>query len=214
MVKWLLLAKLCSGGEMTEGRKMLQELKTLYVLNAHEYSASYLAAYRSALRTNQESFIEDLKSDHLHSALLFYMAHAYSYLALSQGKDDGDLKVDMDKLDQGVELNSEALYFNRDNSSAQRLVETQAQLLLYLTRKIEKRWESINFNIGQRFQLFEDYLRQERSLEKMRTRLAELKLEHLLPEIKVNQATLLRMDGLITADQQKRIRDRVMALTS
>jgi hypothetical protein len=39
-------------------------------------------------------------------------------------------------------------------------------------------------------------------------------LEHLLPEIKVNQATLLRMDGLITADQQKRIRDRVMALTS
>jgi hypothetical protein len=213
MIKWLLVARLCSGGEITEGRKMLQELKTLYVLNAHEFSAGYLEQYRTALRMNQESFIEDLKSDALHSALLFYIAHAYTYLSLSQGKEEAELKVDLDKLDQGIELNSEALYFNRQNSSALRLVETQAQLLIYLTRKSEKRWENINFNIGQRFQLFEDYLRQERTLERLRTRLGELKLENILPEIKVSQAVRLKMDGLITPDQQKRIRDRVVALT-
>ena len=211
MVKWLMLSKLCSGGEMTDGRKMLQELKTLYYLNAHEYSAVYLDAYRSALRTHQESFIEDLKNDNIHSAILFNIAHAHTYLSLAQGKNESDLKVDLDKLDQGIDLNAEALYFNRKNSSAERLVETQSQLLVYLSRRAEQRWENINVNIGQRFQLYEDFLRQERTYGQMKQRLAELKLESLLPEIQISQAARLKMDGVISEDQRKRIRDRVMA---
>ncbi|MCH8882777.1 MAG: hypothetical protein IIA41_04665 [SAR324 cluster bacterium] len=211
MVKWLMLSKLCSGGEMTDGRKMLQELKTLYILNAHEYSAVYLETYRSALRTHQESFIEDLKNDNVHSAILFHIAHAHTYLSLAQGKDNSELKVDLDKLDQGIDLNSEALYFNRKNPMAERLVETQSQLLVYLSRRAEQRWDNINVNIGQRFQLYEDFLRQERTYGQMKQRLAELKLESLLPEIQISQAARLKMDGVISEDQRKRIRDRVMA---
>ena len=210
LVKWLLVASLSTGGEVTEGKKMLQELKTLYVLNAHEYSASYLDEYRSALRMNQESFIDDLKDDALHSAILFHIAHAFTYLATSQNKGDADIKVDLDKMDQGIEMNTEALYFNSKNSSAERLVDTQAQLLQYLAKRTEQQWENINTNVGQRFQLYEDYLRQERSVELMTNRLTDLQMESMAPEVKISQTALLKMDGMITEDQRKRIRDRVM----
>ena len=210
LVKWLLVASLSTGGEVTEGKKMLQELKTLYVLNAHEYSASYLDEYRSALRMNQESFINDLKDDALHSAILFHIAHAFTYLATSQNKGDADIKVDLDKMDQGIEMNTEALYFNSKNSSAERLVDIQAQLLQYLAKRTEQQWENINTNVGQRFQLYEDYLRQERSVELMTNRLTDLQMESMAPEVKISQTALLKMDGMITEDQRKRIRDRVM----
>ena len=102
LMKWLLLASLCTGGVLTAGKKMLQELKTLYVLNAHEYGAAYLDSYRSALRTNQESFIEDLRDDNLHSALLFFIAHALHYSAITMGRGGEDLRVELDGLDGGV----------------------------------------------------------------------------------------------------------------
>ena len=210
LMKWLLLASLCTGGVLTAGKKMLQELKTLYVLNAHEYGAAYLDSYRSALRTNQESFIEDLRDDNLHSALLFFIAHALHYSAITMGRGGEDLRVELDGLDDGIDLNAEALYFNRRNNSAERLVQSQVQLLQYLSRRTEKRWEDINTKLGQRFQMYEDYLREQRSAGHLKSRLAEIGREELVPRIQVSRAVRLKMDGVIDQEQRQRIRDRVM----
>ncbi|NIP73215.1 MAG: hypothetical protein GWO16_09405, partial [Gammaproteobacteria bacterium] len=152
---------------------MLQELKTLYILNAHDFSVAYLEDYRSAFRMKDEEFIQDLENDELHSALLFYIAHAFTSLSLQQGRGAGELQIEYANLDQAIELLGEALYFNPRNGSALRLVETQAQILQFALMRTQKRWENINQIMGQRFQLYEEYLRQERSAESLRERLSQ-----------------------------------------
>jgi hypothetical protein len=211
IVKWLLLAQFCTGGELTKAQRMLQELKTLYILNAHDFSIAYLDAYRSSFRMKEEDFIKDLENDELHSALLFYISHAFTSLALTQGRGEGNLIIEYANLDQAIDLNGEALYFNPRNGSALRLVDTQAQILQFALARSQKRWEGINQMMGQRFQFYEEYLRQEKSAAALRERLATLKLADRLPELKVSRVVLARMAEVISADQRDRLKHRVEA---
>jgi hypothetical protein len=211
IVQWLLLAQFCTGGELTKAQRMLQELKTLYILNAHDFSIAYLENYRAAFRMKEADFIKDLENDELHSALLFYISHAFTSLALMQGRANGDLVIEYANLDQAIELNGEALYFNARNGSALRLVDTQAQILQFALARSQKRWENINQMMGQRFQLYEEYLRQEKSANSLRERLTNLKLEGRLPELKVSRVALARMSEVISAEQRDRIKHRVEA---
>ncbi|HEX9842331.1 MAG TPA: hypothetical protein VGC20_06250 [bacterium] len=210
-VKWLLLAQFCTGGELTKAQRMLQELKTLYILNAHDFSVAYLDSYRAAFRMKEEDFIKDLENDELHSALLFYIAHAFTSLALTQGRGGADLLIEYANLDQAIELNGEALYFNPRNGSSLRLVDTQAQILQFALARSQKRWENINQMMGQRFQLYEEYLRQEKSANALSERLTTLKLAERLPELKVSRVALARMSEVISPDQRDRLKHRVEA---
>lgn len=207
--KWLIISRFCLGGEQTHAKKMLQELKTLYLLNAHDFSASYINAYRSALRVRDEEFIADLGDDELHSAILFYIAHAFGSLSLQPGKDDDDLNLNYVNLDRAIELNADSMYFNNGNSSSRRLVETLGEIIEYSLSLSEKRWENINNTIGQRFQFYEDYLRQMKSYNLLKERLSTLGVENLLPELTVSETARLKMDGTITSDQRDRLRQRV-----
>jgi hypothetical protein len=208
-VRMLVLAAFCSGGELTKAKKMLQELKTLYVLNAHDHSAEYLDHYRNALRMKDAEFVADLTDGGLHSALLFYMGHAFTSRSLATGKFDSDLNLDHAQLDQGIDLAAESLYFNPKNSSTLRLVDTQVQILQYAMQRSDKRWEAISGSMGQRFQYYEDYLRQEKSYKTLKDRLTNLNLGHLVPEVRVSAATLHRMEGSISAEQRERLKQRV-----
>ena len=78
-------------------------------------------------------------------------------------------------------------------------------------QRTEKRWENISNTMGQRFQYFEDYLRQDKSYKLMKERLTNLKLESLVPELKISQSVLLKMDGSINVEQRDRLRQRVQA---
>jgi hypothetical protein len=210
-VRLLILANFCRGGKLTKAKKMLQELKTLYVLNAHDHIVTFLDAYRNGFRMKDPEFIADMEDDSLHSALLFYLAHAFTSLALVPDRQDGEMGLDHGKLDQGIELNGEALFFNTKNTSAVRLVETQGQIIQYAMQQTEKRWEAINSNLSKRFQYYEDYLRQQRSYSLLRERLTNLKLDSLLPELKIAQGILLKMDSTITSEQRDRLKLRVQA---
>ena len=210
-VRMLLLSAFCGSGQLTKGKKMLQELKTLYVLNAHDHSAEYLDQYRNGLRAKDAELIADLQDAGVHSALLFYIAHAFTSRCLAPGKYDAELSLDHAQLDRGIDLNTESLYFNPKNGSALRLVETQAQIIQYAMQRTDKRWDAINSTMGQRFQFYEDYLRQEKSLKLLKERLGSVNLAQLVPEVKVSQATLLRMDGTITGPQRERLQQRVNA---
>jgi hypothetical protein len=211
IVKWVLLAQFSTGGEPTGANKLLQELKTLFVLNAHDFSVAYLDAYRSAFRMKDEAFIEDLKDDGLHSAVLFYIAHAFTSLSLQQGRNNGELQIKHDNLDQAIELNSEALYFNARNGSALRLADTQAQILQFALARISKRWENINQMMGQRFQLYEEYLRHRKSADALRERLANLKLDERLPALQVSPLAQSRMEEVVSPEQRDRLQQRVDA---
>jgi hypothetical protein len=211
IVCWLLLAQFCTGGELNKAQRMLQELKTLYVLNAHDFSIAYLESYRSHFRLKDEEFIKALENDELHSALLFYIAHAFTSLSLTQGRTNGELAIEYANLDQAIELNGEALYFHPRNSSALRLVDTQAQILQFALARSQKRWENINQMMGQRFQLYEEYLRQEKSANALRERLTTLKLAERLPDLKISRVALARMGEVISADQRDRLKHRVDA---
>ena len=208
-LQWLIASFFCLGGELTRGKQMLQELKTLYILNAHSFSLQYLEAYRSALRLKDEEFIQDLQNNGLHSAMLFYIAHAYTSLSLSQEKNKNELSLNHDYLNQAIELNSDALFFNAKNGSAFRLVETQLQILQFALRRTEKRWERINNAMSNRFQYYEEYLRQEKTFRFLKERLNSLKLELPVPELKISQNALLRMDVTLSSDQRERLRHRV-----
>ncbi|HEX7927883.1 MAG TPA: hypothetical protein VF678_09835 [bacterium] len=211
VAKLLILSKFCMGGQLTKGKKMLQELKTLYVLNAHDHTIQYQEAYRNAFRMKDEEFIADIADDALHSAMLFYMAHAFTSLSLVPGKYDAEIGLDHVHLNQGVDLNCEALFFNPKNSSALRLVDTQVQILQFAMQRTEKRWENINNTMGQRFQYYEDYLRQDKSYKLLKERLTNLKLDNMVPELKVAQNVLLKMDGSINLEQRARLKQRVQA---
>jgi len=207
----LILAHFCTGGELTRGRKMLQELKTLYVLNAHDHSIGYLDAYRNAFRSKDPEFVQDLSDDTLHSALLFYLAHAFTSHSLHSAKVEDDVKVDYALLIQGIDLNGEALFFNTKNSSALRLVETQGQIIQFALQRSEKRWDSISTMMGQRFQFYEDYLRQEKCYKLLKERLENVKLGNLAPEFKVPPALIIKMEAVISSEQRDRLRNRVQA---
>jgi hypothetical protein len=211
IVKWLLLAQFCTGGELNKAQKMLQELKTLYILNAHDFSVAYLESYRSAFRLKDEEFIKALENDELHSALLFYVAHAFTSLALTQGRGGGELVIEYANLDQAIELNCEALYFNARNGSALRLVDTQSQILQFALARSQKRWDNINQTMGQRFQFYEEYLRQEKSAKALTERLTNLKLNERLPALAVSRTAIARMSDVITAEQRDRLKHRVEA---
>jgi hypothetical protein len=101
------------------------------------------------------------------------------------------------------------LYFNPKNSSTLRLVDTQVQILQYAMQRSDKRWEAISGSMGQRFQYYEDYLRQEKSYKTLKDRLTNLNLGHLVPEVRVSAATLHRMEGSISAEQRERLKQRV-----
>lgn len=209
-VRMLILAAFCSGGQATKAKQMLQELKTLYVLNAHDHSVAYLEAYRNALRVKDAEFVADLEDAGLHSALLFYMGHAFTSRALAAGKYDSQLSLDHAQFDQGIELAGESLFFNPKNSSALRLVDTQVQVLQYALQRSEKRWEAMAGSMGQRFQVYEDFLRQEKSCKLLKDRLTGLNLGHLVPDLKIAPATMHRMESSITAVQRERLRQRVL----
>ena len=71
-------------------------------------------------------------------------------------------------------------------------------------QRSEKRWDSINNSMGQRFQYYEDYLRQEKSYKLLKERLTNLKLDSMVPELKISQNVLLKMDGSINLEQRER----------
>ncbi|HUJ73898.1 MAG TPA: hypothetical protein VL359_03530, partial [bacterium] len=207
----MLLATFCEGGQLTKAKKMLQELKTLHVLGANDLAIEYHQTYRNALRMKDVEFIADIEDNALHSALLFYIAYAFTSRALVPGKYDSELNLDHDALDQGIELNAESLYFLAQNSSALRLVDTQVQILQYGMQRSERRWDGIANTMGQRFQYYEDHLRLEKSYKTLKERLTNLKLEHLVPELKISPVAASKMEGLITQAQRERLRQRVNA---
>lgn len=209
IVQWLILSEFCTGGELTKAQQILQELKTLYILNAHDFSIGYLDTYRSALRLKDEEFVTELENTELHSALLFYIAHAFTSLSLLQGRNNEELVIEYANLDQGIELNAEALYFNPRNLSCRRLVETQTQIIQFAMRRTQRRWENINQTMGQRFQFYEDYLRQEKCLGQLRDRLSTLELEQLVPDLQISDSALSRMHEVITREQRERLKHRV-----
>ena len=207
---WLLLSFFSPGGDLSKGRQMLLELKTLYTLNAHEYSSKFLTVYRTALRQNDEEFIADLENSDVHSAILFFIAHGFASRALVHGKRPGDeVTVDHEFLDQSVELNADSLYFNPQNGSAVRLVDTQLQIIQFALKRSEKRWEAINQNLSHRFQYYEDYLRQMKSLTLLQERLGNLKLGHLVPDLRISENAQVRMDLNLSSDQRDRLKNRV-----
>jgi hypothetical protein len=208
-VKWLVLSLFCAGGEQTKAKRLLQEMKTLYLLNAHDYVVPYLEEYKTLFRIKDAEFVADLEDNSLHSAMLFYIAHAFTSLALVQGRKDTEVAVDHGNLDQAIALNGEALYFNRRNSSAVRLVETQAEIIKFAFQRTDKRWESIQTMLGQRFQLYEDYLRQQKSYTLLREKLASLQMEAAVPEMKLASATVQKMESTITSEQRERLSHRV-----
>ncbi|MEE8183929.1 MAG: hypothetical protein V3T95_01345, partial [Acidobacteriota bacterium] len=209
IVKWMLLAQFSTGGEFTKAKKMLQELKTLYILNAHQFSASYLETYRTGFRMKDEEFIQDLEDNELHSAILFYIAHAYSSLSLNSGRDGNEIVIDYADLEQSIDLNTEALYFNPRNGSAVRLVTTQVQVLQYALRRTQQNWGNINKAMGQRFQFYEEYLRQEKCVKQLTQHLNNLKLGRLVPELKLPRSILIKMDEVISNEQRDRLQHRV-----
>lgn len=208
-LKWLLVSYFSLGGELTKAGKMLQELKTLYTLNAHDYSVQYLREYRMALRQNDKEFIEDLESSPFHSALLFYIAHAFASTSLRQGKNEAEVSIDHGNLDQSIDLNADSLYFNAGNNSALRLVETQQSILMFALKRTEKRWENIGQNLSHRFQFYEEYLRQLKSYNMLKDRLASLNLKELVGEWKVSNNAQGQMDGTLSDEQRDRLRNRV-----
>jgi len=211
ILMWLLLSEFCGGGDLTKGKQMLQELKTLYILNGHTHSVKYLETYRTHFRMKDEEFIADLEDDKLHSALLFFIAHGFGSLALLAGRQEGEVVVDYDNLRQSIELNSESLYFNRENASARRLIETQSQIIQFAMQRTAKRWEGIKQNMGQRFQFYEDYLRQDKCAEAVRKLATDLEIAGRLPPMQIPKAMLASMHSLITTEQRERLKQRVDA---
>jgi hypothetical protein len=208
-LKWLIVSHFSTGGELTKGKKMLQELKTLYLLNAHEIASRYLEAYRSALRQKDTEFIMDLEDDALHSAILFHIAHSFASRSLSHGKGSDELTLDHDLLHQSIDLNAEALYFNSKNGSGLRLVDTQLSIIQFALKRTEKRWEQINTNMSNRFTFYEDFLREMKSYTFLKERLESLKLGNLIPEVSFSESARQRMDFNLTDEQRERLRNRV-----
>ncbi|MDH4121201.1 MAG: hypothetical protein OEV94_05825 [Deltaproteobacteria bacterium] len=213
MAMWLVLSHLAGPAELTTGQQMLQELKTLYVLNAHEFSASYLRQYKRLIRTSDPEFGEDIDDDGLHSAILFYMAHAHVYLAIGRKKDPKtkveETEVNYPTMREGVELLSQSLGHNAANSSARRLVETLGQLLVFLMKKTEKKWETARLQPAIRFTLYEETLRQKDVLGLMKEKMTPLNLGSLVPDYSLPEATQGRIDQLLTSDQKSRLAQRV-----
>ena len=65
--------------------------------------------------------------------------------------------------------------------------------------------------MGQRFQFYEDYLRQEKCVNQLQERMKTLGMEDMVPDIHVSRAVELRMEELITEDQRDRFKHRVEA---
>ncbi|MCZ6646126.1 MAG: hypothetical protein O7B79_07790 [SAR324 cluster bacterium] len=208
-LKWLIVSHFSLGGELTKGKKMLQELKNLYLLNAHELASRYLESYRSAFRLNDQEFIADLEENTLHSAILYHIAHSFASRALSQGKDSNEVVLDHEHLDQSIELNTDALYFNARSMSALRLIDTQKSIIQFALGRTEKRWEQINTNLSNRFTLYENYLREMKSYNLLKERLVSVKMDKLVPTMKFSETAVLRMDVTLTSDQKERLRTRV-----
>ena len=208
-LKWLIISLFSQGGDLTKGRKMLKELKTLYILNAHDHMVQYLTTYRSSLRNNDEEFIADLENPDIHSALVFFIAHAFTSRALQQGQKNKEVSIDHEQLDRAIDLNADSLYFNPHNTSALRLVDTQFQIIQFALKRSEKRWETINQNLSQRFSFYEEYLREKKSFELFRERLASLKMEDKVPDIPFSDTARMRMDVTLTEEQRDRLKNRV-----
>ncbi|MDH5753004.1 MAG: hypothetical protein OEZ59_11395 [Deltaproteobacteria bacterium] len=209
IVRWMLLARIASGGDQTKGKKILQELKTLYILNAYEFTLGYLEVYKRGFRAKDEEFIKDLENNELHSAMLFYIAHGFASLSIYQPKNSTEAQVNYDNLMQSVELNSDALYFNPRNGSALRLVETQGQIIQFALGKTNQRWDNINQMMGQRFNFFEEFLRQEKCFQELSGHLKSLGLDDKIPEFKLARNAELKMLETITQDQRERLKNRV-----
>lgn len=208
-IKWLVLSYFSLGGELTKGRKLLQDLKTLYMLNAHELASRHLNTYRTALRQNDEEFIADMEVDPIHSAVLFHIAHSFASRSLGQGKNNAEVVVEHENLEQSIALNTDALFFNPKNDAALRLVETQKSVIEFALRRSEKRWEQINSNLSNRFTFYEDYLREVKSLDFLRERLSSVNLENMVPDLEFSETAALRMEVTLTKEQKERLRNRV-----
>ncbi|MDH4224606.1 MAG: hypothetical protein OEW12_03050 [Deltaproteobacteria bacterium] len=212
MAQWLFISQLSGGGELTEGKKMLQELKTLYVLNAHEVAGAYLNTYRHHVRMENPVFMGDIQDDLLHSAILFYIAHALTYLSIKQGQEESDLELDFDRLKRAIETTTESLFFNRKNSSAIRLVETQSQLLTFVISRLERKWERIKQHMSQRFQMYEDYLRLVKIRNVLNSRLMDLGLHTLTTDSKLSLSVVSKIEMYMSSSQRERIEERVNRL--
>lgn len=210
-IKWLLLSYFGLGGELTKGRKMLQDLKTLYILNAHEVVSRYLESYRNALRQNDEEFIADMEDDAIHSAVLFHIAHAFGSRSLGHGKNNDEVVVEHGRLEQSIELNTEALFFNPENAAALRLVETQISIIEYALNRSEKRWEQISTSLSNRFTYYEDYLREVKSRDFLKERLESVNLGKMFRKINISKTATLNMDVNLTTEQKDRLHNRVVA---
>lgn len=209
IVKWLLLEPFSTGGQPGKAGKMLLELKTLYILNAHDFSIPYLNAYQTGLRMRDEDFVRELENTEVHSAILFYLAHAHGSLTLIHPKNSREVVIDFANLEQSIELNGEALYFNPNNRSALRLVDTLGQVLVFGLQRSATRWESINNNLGQRFQFYEDYLRLEKGRDMLAEQLDPLGLVDKVPTFQLPSTIMQKMEEALTEEQRERMKTRV-----
>jgi hypothetical protein len=65
--------------------------------------------------------------------------------------------------------------------------------------------------MGQRFQFYEEYLRQEKCHKLLKERLDNVKLGQMAPEFRVSPAMVLKMEGVISTEQRDRLRNRVQS---
>ena len=208
--KWLLLSRFCSGGSRTAAGRMLRDLKSLFILQGHGISAGYLRLYQQSLM-REPSFAEDLKNPELHSAILFYLAHAFTYLSLpghrKQVQDDGQI-MDYQHFARGIRLNGQALFFNPQNPSALSLISTQRFALRFALRKSEQRWETAN-HPARAQRAYEEYLRQMQCHALLSARIQTLKLSQPLPRPQFSAKAEANLFRLFPAAAQNRLQSRV-----
>ena len=63
--------------------------------------------------------------------------------------------------------------------------------------------------MSNRFQYYEEYLREEKTFQILKARLSSLKMGSLVPELKISQNAFLRMDVTLSTEQRDRLRNRV-----
>lgn len=195
-----------------EAEEMLADLKTLYLLNSHDLVLAYHQKYVAQSRDQFSRFYEGLTDDGVHSALLFYFAHAFCALALKQSKMNGKehVTIDYDKLQTAVELVTNSLFFHHENPSSTRLLNTVTHIIKYSLGEIRKKWENIliNKSSASRMIMYEDYIRTMKVKQVLMERLQEVNLDIDTDNLDLPESIRLQMFQSLSDAQRMQAEQR------
>ncbi len=215
-IQWALISILCNTQKTQDNSHFLQELRTLYTLKAHRELTEMYRQYTRNLKVRDPDFVAAMGDPHMHSAVLFYIAHGYCFFMIQKQQNTDSVPthvssnntLDYSFFHRSIVLNADAIYYDNQNVNAKRLAQTHKELLETIWKGLLQGWQEQRVSTMRGATLYQEMLQVKMLSKTIGERLQGADIAQTLPQLDVSVDVQKKINQLIRSEHRSSIQRR------